>query len=192
MKIGVLGGSFNPPTFAHIELSKQCITQGLCDEVIWVPVNNAYQKDTNIPANQRVDMVELAIKDEPDITCSLHELEFDRIVRTLESMQILQKICPNGTLYFIAGADKLKLKWMQKEPFISNFGYILLNRGDIDCERIIDGSFVLKKYKDHISILDYTSDISSTLVRDEIKHNGYSDRIPRPVMDYIQKHHLFQ
>lgn len=57
MIIGMLGGSFCPPTIAHLELSKMCIEQGLCDKVIWVPVNDAYRKSTNIQAEHRVNMV---------------------------------------------------------------------------------------------------------------------------------------
>ena len=62
MTIGMLGGSFCPPTTAHLELSKKCIEKGLCDKVIWVPVNDAYKKATNIPAKHRVEMVKLAIQ----------------------------------------------------------------------------------------------------------------------------------
>lgn len=145
MRIGVLGGSFNPPTNAHLELSKNCIEQGFCDKVIWVPVNDSYRKKTNISARNRLDMVKLALKDEKDIGYSKHELYYDRIVRTFESLCILQGYLPNDELLFIAGADKLGFRWMQKEEFISKFGYILVNRGDINCENIIEKSEILKK-----------------------------------------------
>lgn len=185
MNIGVLGGSFNPPTNAHIELSRLCIEKGFCDKVIWVPVNDAYRKPTNISSKHRVNMVKLALLDEPDITYSLHELDYDRIVRTLESMQILKQSYPNDHLHFIAGADKLVLKWMQREEFISQFGYILVNRGDVNCKDIINSVPTLKKYEERIKILDYNSNISSTLVRDELKTKGRSNLIKPSVWEYI-------
>lgn len=192
MKIGVLGGSFNPPTKAHIELSNQCIKSGLCEKVIWVPVNDAYQKSTNINSKHRVNMVKLALKDESNIDYSLHELDYDRIVRTLESMEILQRKIPQDELFFIAGADKIVLKWMQKERFISQFGYILVNRGDVDCNRVINSVPTLRQYKSRIKILNYYSDVSSTMVRDQIKSGYKSDLINPLVLDYIKKHHLFE
>lgn len=191
MKIGVLGGSFNPPTIAHIELSKKCIESDLCEKVIWVPVNDSYRKATNIGSKERVDMVKLALKDEKDISYSLHELRYDRIVRTAESMEILQKDMPNDELFFIAGADKLVLKWMQKETFISHFGYILVNRGNVNCDEIINSVPVLKKHKTNIKVLDYYSDVSSTMVRDDIRSGKNSSLINPSVLDYIKSHKLF-
>lgn len=191
MKIGVLGGSFNPPTLAHLELSKKCIEQGFCDKVVWVPVNDSYRKSTNIPARNRLDMVKLALKDEKDVGYSKHELYYDRIVRTFESLCILQKYLLNDELFFIAGADKLGFRWMQKEEFISRFGYILVNRGDINCDEIINKSDILRKYRSKINILDFKSDISSTLVRNEIMTKGFSSLISENVMEYLRLNHLY-
>lgn len=191
MRIGVLGGSFNPPTIAHLEVSKKCIEEGFCDKVIWIPVNDSYRKSTNIPARNRLDMVKLALKDEKNIGYSKHELYYDRIVRTFESLNILQSYLPNDELLFIAGADKLGFRWMQKEEFISKYGYILVNRGDINCEDVIEKSDVLRKYKSKIKILNYSSDVSSTQVRDEIKRLGSSFNITEPVLDYIMANKLY-
>lgn len=191
MRIGVLGGSFNPPTIAHLEVSKKCIEEGFCDKVIWIPVNDSYRKSTNIPARNRLDMVKLALKDEKNIGYSKHELYYDRIVRTFESLNILQSYLPNDELLFIAGADKLGFRWMQKEEFISKYGYILVNRGDINCEDVIEKSDVLRKYKSKIKILNYSSDVSSTQVRDEIKKLGSSSNITEPVLDYIMANKLY-
>lgn len=191
MVIGMLGGSFCPPTKAHLELSKKCIEDGLCDKVIWVPVNEAYKKATNISAKHRIEMVKLALEGESNITYSLHEQDFAEIIRTFQSIQELQKIYPNDKILFIAGADKLGFKWMQKEEFVKNFGYILINRGDINCEDIINKSSTLSKWKKNIKMLNFDSDISSTLVRGEIKNNGESLLISPSVQKYIKDNKLF-
>lgn len=191
MIIGMLGGSFCPPTKAHIELSRKCIEQGLCDKVVWVPVNEAYRKSTNISAKHRIEMVKLALENEPNIEYSLHEQDFNRIVRTFESIQILQRQYPDDKIVFIAGADKLTMRWMQQEEFLRNFGYIVTNRGDIDCQRIIQNSPILLKYKDNIQILEYDSDISSTQVREDIQSLGTSDLVSEEVLRYIIENELF-
>ena len=92
---------------------------------------------------------------------------------------------PEDKILFIAGADKLGFKWMQREEFIRDFGYIILNRGDYNCEKIISNSKNLTKWKENIKILEYNSNISSTIVRDEIKNTGFSNLIPENVLEYI-------
>ena len=191
MVIGMLGGSFCPPTIAHLELSKKCIEAGFCDKVIWVPVNEAYRKDTNISAKHRNEMVRLMLEHEPNISYSLHEQEYNRIVRTLESIQILQQKYPNDKIVFIAGADKLCMKWMQREEFVRDFGYIVTNRGDIDCEREIAKSATLSRWKKNIHVLNFDSDISSPQVRNDIKNQGSSIDVTPEVLTYITQHNLF-
>lgn len=192
MVIGMLGGSFCPPTKAHLELSKKCIEAGYCDKVIWVPVNDAYKKETNIPARFRNEMVKMTLKNEENISYSLHEQHYDRVVRTIESIKILQELYPEDKIVFIAGADKLGYKWMQKEEFVRDFGYIVTNRGDIDCETIIASSETLSKWKDNIRVLNYSSDVSSTMVREAIKNGQKTDLITEDVYQFIKTHNLFK
>jgi nicotinate-nucleotide adenylyltransferase len=191
MTIGMLGGSFCPPTIAHLELSKKCVELGLCDKVVWVPVNDAYKKDTNIAAKHRIEMVRLTLKDEENITYSLHEQGYDKMVYTYDSLKMLQAQYPNDKIVFIAGADKLPLKWFQREALIRDFGFILTDRGDIDCEAEIAKSTILTKYRDNIKIFDYDSDVSSTRVRKEIAENGTTALVKSDVMDYIRENGLF-
>ena len=191
MIIGMLGGSFCPPTNAHLELSKKCISEGLCDKVIWVPVNDAYRKETNISAKHRIEMVKLALAKEENIDYSLHEQNFDSVIYTIDSIKMLQNFYPNDKFLFIAGADKLKYKWLKREEFVRDFGVILANRGDVDCNTIIASSENLSRWKENIKILNFASDISSTIVRDEIKNKGFSDYISKEVMKYITDNKLF-
>lgn len=192
MTIGMLGGSFCPPTTAHLELSKKCIEEGLCDKVIWVPVNDAYRKETNIPAKHRVEMVKLMLQNEENVDCSLHELDFDSVVYTIDSIKILKnQYYPNDKVVFIAGADKMGFKWFQREEFVRDFGYIVTSRGDIDCNEMIEKSVNLSKHKKNIKILHFDSDISSTIVRNDIKEKKFSKYVSKEVLDYILKHNLF-
>jgi nicotinate-nucleotide adenylyltransferase len=191
MVIGMLGGSFCPPTIAHLELSKKCIELGLCDKVVWVPVNDAYKKSTNIAAKHRIEMVKLALQDEPDVTYSLHEQGYDKMVYTYDSLKMLQKQYPTDRIVFIAGADKLPFKWFQREALIRDFGFILTNRGDIDCEAEIAKSDILTKYKNNIQIFEYDSDVSSTRAREEILNNGSTSLVTDAVVEYIRNNGLF-
>lgn len=192
MVIGMLGGSFCPPTVAHLELSRKCVELGLCDKVVWVPVNDAYKKSTNIAATHRLEMVRLTVEKEENITYSTHEQGYDKMVYTYDSLKMLQKQYPDAKIMFIAGADKLPLKWFQREALLSEFGFILTNRGDIDCETIINQSPMLSKYKHNLHIINFDSDVSSTQVREQIKTIGKSDLVVPAVLDYINKNNLFK
>ena len=192
MVIGMLGGSFCPPTVAHLELSRKCVELGLCDKVIWVPVNDAYKKDTNIAAKHRIEMVRLTLENEQNVTYSTHEQGYDKMVYTYDSLKMLQKQYPDAKIMFIAGADKLPLKWFQREALLSEFGFILTNRGDIDCETIINQSPMLSKYKHNLNIINFDSDVSSTQVREQIKNIGKSELIVPSVLEYINKNNLFK
>lgn len=192
MIIGVLGGSFCPPTIAHLELSRQCLKSGLCDKVIWVPVNDAYKKSTNIPAKHRCEMVRLTLQNEENIEYSLHEQKHKDIIRTYESLQELQSLYPNDKLLFIAGADKLRFKWIQREAFVKNFGLILTNREDVDCEAVIVSSKTLSQYRDNIYVIDYESSVSSTQARDELVTTAQTNLVIPEVLGYIKRNNLFK
>ena len=64
MKIGFFGGSFNPPSYVHIELAKALINEYNLDKVIFVPVGDYYEKASLISSNHRYNMLMLAIEDE--------------------------------------------------------------------------------------------------------------------------------
>ena len=192
MIIGVLGGSFCPPTIAHLELSRQCLKSGLCDKVIWVPVNDAYKKSTNIPAKHRCEMVRLTLQNEENIEYSLHEQKHKDIIRTYESLQELQSLYPNDKLLFIAGADKLRFKWIQREAFVKNFGLILTNREDVDCEAVIASSKTLSQYRNNIYVINYESSVSSTQARDELVTTAQTNLVIPEVLGYIKRNNLFK
>lgn len=192
MTIGVLGGSFCPPTIAHLELSRQCLKTGLCDKVVWVPVNDAYKKSTNISAKHRCEMVRLTLQNEEKIECSLHEQKHKDIIRTYESLQELQALYPNDKLLFIAGADKLRFKWIQREAFVRDFGLILTNREDVDCEAVIASSKTLSQYRDNIYVINYESSVSSTQARDELVKTAQTDLVIPEVLGYIKRNNLFK
>lgn len=191
MVIGVLCGSFSPPTIAHLHLSQTCITQGLCDKVIWVPSNDAYKKQTNILAARRLAMVKLALQNEENIIVSDHELQFETTISTQHSLEMIQAMYPNDVIRFIFGADKLHYRWIQKEALISAFDFIIIPRDDIDVPGVIAASKTLSKYQHKIHIVKHHEIISSTQAREQIWNTGYSDLVNPSVLKYIRDHHCY-
>ena len=62
-KLGFFGGSFNPPTYAHINVAKMSIEKFNLDAVYFVPVGNLYNKLSLIDENYRYKMLELICDD---------------------------------------------------------------------------------------------------------------------------------
>ena len=186
MIIGVLCGSFSPPTLAHVGLSQACIDQKLCDKVLWVPSNDAYKKSTNIKALHRCKMARLATQDNEKIVVSEHELEYETTISTFDSLKYIQKQYPNDTIRFIFGADKLHYRWIQKEALITSFEFIIIPRDNIDISAIIQASATLSQHVDRIHIVQYDEEISSTKVRDQLWNTGYSELLHPAVLKYIR------
>ena len=66
-KVGFFGGCFNPPTNIHMELANKLIKEGKLDKVIFVPVNDYYNKENLEKAKHRYNMLKLATKNYKDI-----------------------------------------------------------------------------------------------------------------------------
>ena len=62
-KIGIMGGSFNPPTLDHLRMASEALNLGGLDEVWMVPCGSRPDKPSLRPAKERLKMVQLAIED---------------------------------------------------------------------------------------------------------------------------------
>ena len=106
MKIGVLGGTFDPPHAGHLALAKAAIEALDLDEVLFVPTNRnpLKRKFKTAPAKHRLAMVQALVKDEPKMAvCDIEVLRggMSYAVETMTELTIAQP----GEYWFIVGAD---------------------------------------------------------------------------------------
>lgn len=194
--IAVIGGSFNPPTISHINLSKYILKNLDISKVIYVPVGDQYRKKGLINSSLRIDMLNLALQNEKNIEVSDIETTGDNVWRTVETLEEIQKQYPNEQIAFVMGADKLIQihKWKRNEDLLSNFKFIVFNRGNYNVENIISINKKLNKYKNNFIIVNNENDnISSTLVRNNIKENKSISGLVNPLVeDFISKNNLYR
>lgn len=74
MKIGIFGGSFNPPHKMHESIAKELLKKNIVDKIIFVPTSNYYKKEGLISDKNRVDMLLILKRKYKNIEVSKYEL----------------------------------------------------------------------------------------------------------------------
>lgn len=109
MKLGVLGGSFDPIHLGHLILAETAREQLGLDRVAFVPTGYSWRKAERemTPATQRCEMVKLAIVDAPEFELSTLEVDHEGPSYTAVTLEALADENPGAELFFILGRDAL-------------------------------------------------------------------------------------
>lgn len=192
MKIGVFGGSFNPPHKMHLDIALNLIKKGYVDKVIFVPTGNKYEyKNDMADSNHRLNMLKLMSSNYYTISVDDYELK-DNVVYTYQTLEKIQNENPNAEIYFICGLDNLSYmdKWYRGLDYFKNYKVIVINRQGND---IIE---VLNKFKDYQqNIIEFPmpmSDLSSSMIRRKIMNNeDIKEYVTEEVFNYIVDNNLY-
>ena len=155
--IAVFGGSFNPPTIAHINLAKQILNNiKNIEKVIFVPVSTKYSKSGLASDQCRFSMLKTICKNEKNIEVSSIELDSQRQLYTIETLEKLKKQNPDKDLYFVIGTDNLKEleNWNNANTLLQKYKIIVLERDNDKMEDIIENNQFLKQNKNCFIKLD--------------------------------------
>lgn len=200
-KIGIMGGTFDPIHIGHLALGEKAYEQFGLEKVLFLPAGNPPHKQDRIGRatdDQRMQMVQMAIADNPRFELSLLEMQrrqgFSYTYRTLEQMN---REHPDVEYYFIIGADSLFTleKWREPGRICQSCKIAVAVRNHTDCatlEREMDR--LSRKYQGSFVRLNTPDvDISSALIRKWILA-GESIRyyVPEPVRAYIYENQIYQ
>lgn len=188
MKIGILGGTFNPIHLGHLILAEEIKEKLGLRKVIFVPVFLPPHKEANhlASASKRLKMIKLAIKSNPAFSVSDIEIERQGRSYTIDTLKKFKEIYLNDELYFIAGSDLLKYldEWKDLKNIIEMVKFIVATRP----------GYPLEKFPPPIKTLSIKAvDISAYQIRQCIKE-GKSFRylVPESVFKYINKKKLYR
>ena len=193
MKIGVFGGSFNPPHKMHLDIGVQLTNKQYVDNVVYVPTGSKYKYKNNLlPDKNRLEMLEILTKSQEYLDVNDYELK-DEVVYTCETLAYFKELYPNDEIYFICGADNLSYidKWKNGEEILNNYKIIAMKRKGEDIEELLK-KFV--DYQNNIIVADVEQqDISSTDIREKLKNNeNVLDVLDKDVYEYIRKNKLYE
>lgn len=185
-KIGVLGGTFDPPHLGHLIIAETVRTELRLDEVWFMPTNEPPHKNkANSTGKDRLKMVELAIEDNEHF--KMNDIEMKRLGKsfTFDTMSILVNEHPDYGFYFIIGADMVDYlpHWSRIDELVHLVKFVGVQRE----------GFRLESSYPVIKVDIPMIDISSTMIRKQLAaHTSVKYLIPDPVYAYIKENQLYE
>ncbi|MDY4839180.1 MAG: nicotinate-nucleotide adenylyltransferase [Roseburia sp.] len=198
-KIGIMGGTFNPIHYGHLILAENAATQYGLDKIWFMPTGNPPHKKASdvLDVKDRVEMVSLAIRENPKFELSLYEAQKSEFCYTAQTLSELKEKFPGQDYFFIMGADSLFDFEMWKNPDIicRKASILAAIRDDIDRKELNEQiNYLKQKYDANIFELNTPNfSVSSHNIRNRVE-NGASIRylLPDVVISYIREHNLYQ
>ena len=196
-RVGILGGTFDPPHMGHLILAEEARDQLQLDMVLFVPAGDPPHKRGRrlTPVEHRLAMVSLAIADNPAFFLSRVDADRPGPHYTVDMVRIIRdQFPPDVELYFLMGFDSLAdlPNWHKPEELVAMCHLVALTRFDVK----LDWDYLesrLPGIRQRVSILDMPElELASHVIQARVRA-GRTIRyqVPPPVEAYIYKHHLY-
>ena len=200
MKIGIMGGTFDPIHIGHLLLGEFAYENFHLDEIWFLPNGNPPHKTTDesgVSLDDRIEMVKLATDNVPYFRMNLYEASSKKHSYTYSTMRALREMYPEHEFFFILGADSLFSieQWKNFREIFPSCTILAAMRDDKDTESMqAQIRYLNGKYGADIRLLQAPLvEISSTTIRRRAE-NGLSIRymVPDVVSEYIQSNALYR
>ena len=187
-KVGILGGTFNPPHMGHLVMADQVKDQLDLDKILFMPTaeppHSSVEKKT-ISSDIRVEMVELAIQDNSNFDIELYEVESGGKNYTYDTMKALIELYPAVDFYFIIGGDMVSdlPNWYKIDELVQLVQFVGVKRPGYEVESeypiiMVDTPLI---------------DISSSSIRKKVAIDcSIRYLVPEAVREYIELEGLYK
>lgn len=197
-RIGIYGGTFNPPHLGHIQAAKAAVQALDLTRLLLIPDNIAPHKELppGSPApEQRLEMLRLATQDAPELEVSDLELRREGVSYTFETVLALSEQYPEAQLFLLMGTDMFVSfdTWKNTDIILSHAALGVLCRGDKgEQEAIAEKAAQLSAGGARVELVNNpVLAISSTQLRRLIAFDCAEPFLPKPVAEYIRQHGLY-
>jgi nicotinate-nucleotide adenylyltransferase len=186
--VGIFGGTFDPIHTGHLVTAAVVKEIRRLDKIIFIPAFiSPHKTDQNhSDSKDRLEMVNLAIKDMPGFEVSDIEIMKRKVSYTIDTLHELKKKYTDIEL--IIGYDNLRVfdKWKDPDEIFNLVKVVVLNRQSANTEENVF-------FKKAIFVNTPVIEISSTEIRRRVKNNLPVDYfVPQPVKEYINIHKLYK
>ena len=198
MKIGVLGGTFDPVHLGHLKIAEEVRLRLDLERIIFIPAGQPrLRADSYLsPVEDRLRMVELATADNPHLQVCDIETRRSGPTYTVETLAELESSLETGaSLHFIVGVDILAQfhRWKDPERVLELCYLVVVTRpghDDFDWPAWLQG---FPQARDKVTRLDIPAvDISGTEIRRRVaRGESVRELVPDPVAEYIQEWKLY-
>ena len=195
-KIGIFGGSFNPPHVGHIQSAVYAAEQLGLDRLLLVPAWQTPGK--NMPdasPEQRLAMLRLAVRGQEKLTVSDLELRQEQECYTCDTVRTVQARYPGAEIYLLLGTDMfLKFRqWRHAPELLRTVTLAALRRGDKKEASALEGEAkILTERGGKALLLDNpVLPISSTQVRRLLAFQAGADFLNPGVYEFIRQEKLY-
>jgi nicotinate-nucleotide adenylyltransferase len=195
MKVGILGGTFDPVHNGHIAIAKKAKEQYGLDLVFLMPARiPPHKADVATADVHRLAMLTLALSKEPSLDINLMEFERDGRSYTSDTLTILMKDHPDSELYYIMGEDSLRdfPKWHEPAT-IASLAKILVAPREKNTQAFMD---LIALRSEEFGQVFYPLDlpynpVSSTGLRECLENGTPSTELPARVNDYCRRFGIY-
>jgi nicotinate-nucleotide adenylyltransferase len=195
MKIGILGGTFDPPHVGHLSVARAALKQLELDEILFLPAskNPLKMRAVGTSGKHRLGMVEALIRNEEQMAVSDMELTRGGVSYTVDTLGELHMVQP-AEYWFLMGADSLRglAEWKNPQRLLRLARLAVAVRPPLGEAEVI--ARIPTEFRERVDMVQMSPiDISSTDLRDRIKRNqNVSAWIPQDVLKYIATYQLYK
>jgi nicotinate-nucleotide adenylyltransferase len=136
VRIGIFGGTFDPPHIGHLISAADALDALSLDRILFIPAAAQPLKVGRAVASpvQRLEMTVLMAGDDARMTADAIEIERAGLSYTVDTVRELTRRSPGHEWYVIVGADVVRsfAKWRDPLGIMKMAGLVILRRGDID------------------------------------------------------------
>ena len=196
-RLVIFGGTFNPPTRAHLDIATEALYYLDAEKVLFVPVSDLYKKDDVEISYHRVNMLNLAIGNFRRLEIDFTEVDAIKLTYTYETIEKIKSQYQDKELFLLIGADNLEdfKNWKNQRSIMENCSLLVVNRNNSSIDEIIESNEILTEFKDKIIEAPIEEiGISSTEVRNRIASGelkGLENLVDKEVIDYIVENKLY-
>ncbi|GGA68891.1 nicotinate-nucleotide adenylyltransferase [Ornithinibacillus halotolerans] len=185
-RIGILGGTFDPPHIGHLIIAEE-VNQALdLDEIWFIPTYEPPHKGrASVSVENRIEMLKLAIADNESFKLNTIEVDREGKSYTYDTMLLLTNKYPDSEFYFIIGADMVEYlpNWYKIDELMKLVTFIGVKRSGYS----LNTTYPIREVE--IPMVD----ISSSLIRKRQKEKGTIQYlVPKSVYTYIKEHSFYE